>query len=184
MQQQHSLVHEAFHDKLTDLPNRAMFLERLGRTMQQVKEKPGGSYAVLFMDLDRFKTVNDTLGHEKGDQLLVAVARRLEGCLRAGDIVARLGGDEFTILLPNIADVAMAKMVATRILESVAAPFNLDGNTVRATFSIGIAMCEAQQYERSQDVLRDADTAMYAAKARGRARYEVFEPSMSPSGPN
>ncbi|MDO8531471.1 MAG: diguanylate cyclase [Dehalococcoidia bacterium] len=180
MQQQHSLIHEAFHDKLTDLPNRAMFLERLGRTMQQAREKQGRAYAVLFMDLDRFKPVNDTLGHEKGDKLLVAVARRLEGCLRAGDIVARLGGDEFTILLPSIADVTMAKMVATRILESVAAPFDLDGQVVRATFSIGIAMCETQQYEQPQDVLRDADTAMYAAKARGRARYEVFEPSMSP----
>ncbi len=184
MQQQHSLVHEAFHDKLTDLPNRAMFLEKLGRTMQQVKEKPGGGYAVLFMDLDRFKTVNDTLGHEKGDQLLVAVARRLEGCLRAGDVVARLGGDEFTILLPNITDVAMAKMVSARILQSVAAPFELDGATVRTTFSIGIAMCGARQYERPEDALRDADTAMYVAKAAGRNRFEVFAPSMSPNGPN
>ncbi len=154
MQQQHSLAHEAFHDKLTDLANRAMFLEELGRTMRQVKEKPDGGYAVLFMDLDRFKTVNDTLGHEKGDQLLVAVARRLEGCLRAGDIVARLGGDEFTILLPNATGVAVAQQVSDRILKSIAAPFDVNGNAVRTTFSIGIAMCGARQYERPEDVLR------------------------------
>ena len=184
MQQQHSLVHEAFHDKLTDLPNRALFLEELGRTMRHVKEKPGGGYAVLFMDLDRFKTVNDTLGHDKGDQLLVAVARRLESCLRAGDIVARLGGDEFTILLPNATGVAVAQQVSDRVLKAIAAPFDVNGSAVRTTFSIGIAMCGARQYERPEDVLRDADAAMYVAKANGRNRYEVFEPSMNPSGSN
>ncbi len=134
-------------------------------------------FAVLFLDLDRFKLINDSLGHMVGDQLLVGIARRLEPCLRPGDTVARLGGDEFTILLEEIRDTSEAIAVAKRVEAELSQPFNLRGHEVYTTVSIGIAPSETG-YDRPEDILRDADTAMYRAKSLGKARHEVFNKSM------
>src|SRR5205085_6117866 len=134
-------------------------------------------YAVLFLDLDRFKNVNDSLGHSIGDQLLIAMARRLEHCIRGNDMVARLSGDEFAILLDGITDSDEAKTMARRIQEKLAAPFNLSGHEVFTTASIGIAL-SSTGYDHPENMLRDADTAMYRAKAQGKACYEVFDKGM------
>jgi len=169
------LRHEACHDALTGLPNRAFFINCLERAIARSQRQGGNSeshlFAVLFLDLDRFKVINDSLGHLIGDQLLIAIARRLESCLRPGDLVARLGGDEFTILLKNIADLNEATLVAERIQGSLALPFDLDGQEVFTTASIGISLSGTGE---PGDLLRDADTAMYCAKKCGKARYEVF----------
>ncbi len=173
-------------DALTGLPNRTLFVDRLARSVERAKRRKGSLFAVLFLDLDRFKVVNDSLGHMIGDQLLIAIARRLESCLRAGDTVARLGsdrllarlgGDEFTILLDDIRDVSEATRVADRIQKELMFPFNLGGHDVFTTASIGIAL-SATGYERPEDLLRDADTAMYRAKALGKARCEIFDTVM------
>lgn len=182
-------LHErAFYDVLTGLPNRGLFMDRLSQTVDRAKRHPGYRFAVLFLDLDRFKVVNDSLGHLVGDQLLIAIARRLEACLRAEDTVARLGGDEFTILLENIEDISHATRVAERIHQELSAPFNLDGHEVFTGASIGIVLSqEVMQgvstidYDRPEDLLRDADTALYRAKALGKARYEVFDTTMHQS---
>ena len=182
-------LHErAFYDSLTGLPNRALFMDRLGQAVERAKRHPDYRFAVLFLDLDRFKVVNDSLGHLIGDQLLVAIARRLEACLRAEDTVARLGGDEFTILLENIQEVRDATCVAQRIQQELMAPFNLDGHEVFTGASIGIVLSREitpgvciTEYDRPQDLLRDADTALYRAKALGRTRYEVFDLTMHQS---
>ena len=171
------LVHDAFHDALTNLPNRALFSDLLGRSIGRARRREDYRFAVLFLDMDRFKIVNDSLGHIIGDQLLVAVARRLEGCVRPGDTVARLGGDEFTILVDDIAEVSDATRVADRILRELQRPFNLSGQEVFTSTSIGLALSETG-YERADDLLRDADLAMYRAKALGKARYEVFDTAM------
>src|SRR5688572_6636083 len=134
-------------------------------------------FAVLFLDLDRFKLVNDSLGHMIGDQLLVGIARRLETCLRPGDTVARLGGDEFTILLEDIDEIREAVAVAKRVEKELGLPFNLGGHEVFTTVSIGIAP-SSTGYERPEDVLRDADTAMYRAKSLGKSRHELFDKEM------
>jgi diguanylate cyclase (GGDEF)-like protein/PAS domain S-box-containing protein len=174
------LFRHAFYDELTGLPNRALFLERLGRALEHGKRRPDYVYAVLFLDLDRFKLVNDSFGHVVGDQLLVAIARRLEKCLRPNDTVARLGGDEFTILLDDIKDVSGATQVFDRIQAELTAPFALEGHEVFTSASIGIAL-GAPRYERPEDLLRDSDTAMYHAKTLGKARYEVFDTEMHES---
>ena len=174
------LLHSAFHDSLTGLPNRALFMDRLGHAVERAKRRENYLFAVLFLDLDRFKVVNDSLGHMAGDQLLLAIASRITACLRSADTVARLGGDEFTILLEDIKDVSYAKHVANRIHEELMLPFNLSGNEVFTTTSIGIAL-SATGYERPEQLLRDADTAMYQAKARGKARHEVFDIAMHAS---
>ncbi len=179
-------LHErAFYDSLTGLPNRALFMDRLQHTVERAKRHPNNRFAVLFLDLDRFKVVNDSLGHLIGDQLLVEIARRLKACLRAEDTVARLGGDEFTILLENISDVNQAIRVAQRIQHEFKAPFNLDGHEVFSGASIGIVLSRevnqgnySNKYDRPEDLLRDADTALYRAKALGKARYEVFDQTM------
>ncbi|HEY9805475.1 MAG TPA: PAS domain S-box protein, partial [Candidatus Obscuribacterales bacterium] len=171
------LLHDAFHDVLTGLPNRALFMDRLGLAIERSK-RPGNSlFAVLFLDLDRFKVINDSLGHMIGDQLLIAIARRLEACLRGGDTVARLGGDEFTILLEDIVDVHDATRIASRIHQALQSPFNLQGQEVFTSVSIGITLSETG-YDWPEDLLRDADTAMYRAKSLGRACHEVFDRTM------
>ncbi|MDY7094262.1 MAG: EAL domain-containing protein [Acidobacteriota bacterium] len=171
------LVHDALHDALTGLPNRALFLDRLNHALNRSRRRDSYHFAVLFLDLDRFKVVNDSLGHMLGDELLTAIARRLEACLRMGDTVARLGGDEFAILLDDLDRTEDAVEVSLRILEDLQAPFHLDGHELFATASIGIAL-SVTGYERAEEVLRDADTAMYRAKSQAEKRPVVFDPTM------
>jgi len=213
------LVHNAFHDALTGLPNRVLFMDRLRRAVEYSKRHQDYLFAVLFLDLDRFKVINDSLGHTLGDQLLIAIARQLEGCLRPTDTVARFGGDEFTLILEDIKDISDAVRVAERIQRSLSSPFNLrvaagellPGNSpsqqgeplpkeapahsyeVFTTASIGITLnitgrnnLTAFQHRSPstlftatpEDLLRDADNAMYRAKELGKARYEIFDPAM------
>jgi diguanylate cyclase (GGDEF)-like protein len=169
--------HAAFHDALTQLPNRAMFTELLAAEIETSKYRRDRQFAVLFLDLDRFKTINDSLGHTYGDLLLVTLAERLEQCLRPVDSLARFGGDEFAILLNNVEGSGEAVRVAERIQQAIARPFNLDGHSAFTSASIGIAMSSAG-YKEPADILRDADTAMYRAKENGKARYEMFDQSM------
>ena len=174
-------------DALTGLPNRILLLDRIGRSPRAVAGDPEARFAVLFLDLDRFKMINDSLGHLVGDQLLIAFARRLEGCLRTSDVVsphraehtiARLGGDEFTILLDGI-EVGRRCRQGGRADPGAPwpSPFDLDGHELFVTTSIGITIGEPG-YRRPEDLLRDADTAMYSAKAAGKSRYEVFDSAM------
>lgn len=212
------LVHDALHDTLTGLPNRALFMDRLGHAIELSKRRPEVLFAVLFIDLDRFKVVNDSLGHLVGDRLLIAIAQRLEICLRAGDTVARLGGDEFAILLENIKSTEDATQIAERVQAELAEPFYLNEYQVFSSASIGIVCSglphppsESSEllnpgngenidretslsslssdssgqnvplqilYERPEELLRDADAAMYHAKGLGKARHEVFDLSM------
>ena len=171
------LFRHAFYDDLTGLPNRVLFLERLGRAVGRARGRTDGGFAVLFLDLDRFKTVNDGLGHHVGDLLLVAIARRLEACVRPGDTVARLGGDEFTVLVEDLKDAGAAEQLAGRVQAELSRPFSLVGHDVYTSASIGIAL-GGPSYHRHEDVLRDADIAMYRAKTLGKARYEVFDRAM------
>ncbi|MEA2165382.1 MAG: hypothetical protein QOK37_3509 [Thermoanaerobaculia bacterium] len=170
------LTHDAFHDVLTQLPNRALFMDRLDSSLERSRRYSDSQFAVLFLDLDRFKVVNDSLGHALGDQLLVGVADRLRALLGPTDTVARLGGDEFTILL-EIDHLAGAVRTAERIQEDLRVPFRVGEHEIFTTASIGIAL-SATGYERPQDMLRDADIAMYRAKSRGRAVHEVFDKTM------
>ncbi len=171
------LLHDAFHDSLTSLPNRALMVDHLENAVERAKRHKDYRFAVLFLDLDSFKVVNDSLGHLAGDQLLIKIARRLESCVRPGDTVARLGGDEFTVLLDYIHDFDEAEVVAERIRAALERPFNLDGQNVFSSASMGIAQSSAE-YESAEDILRDADTAMYQAKYKGRGQREVFEKDM------
>ncbi|MBW4637897.1 MAG: EAL domain-containing protein [Gloeocapsa sp. UFS-A4-WI-NPMV-4B04] len=171
------LWHQACHDALTGLPNRILFIERLDRAIKRTKRQKEFLFAVLFLDLDRFKVVNDSLGHLIGDQLLIAIAHRLEACLRPTDTVARFGGDEFTILLENIKDINHAVQIAERIQQELTLPFNLSGHEVFTTASIGITLSTTNSH-RPEDILSDADTTMYRAKASGKARCEIFDPTM------
>lgn len=171
------LRHNALHDGLTNLPNRALFMNRLAYALNLTKRHEDYLFAVLFLDLDRFKVVNDSLGHMAADQLLVAIARCLESCLRPEDTVARLGGDEFAILLNGIKDIYEAIRVVKRIQEKLKLPFNLNGQEVFTSTSVGIAL-NTTGCKQPEDLLRDADTAMYRAKAGGKARYEVFNTAM------
>ena len=167
-----------FLDPLTGLYNRAVFVEGLGRRLEEFKlRRTSASFAVLYLDLDRFKIVNDSLGHLVGDELLIAASRRLESCLRHGDALARLGGDEFAILLNGLVDDGQANGIAFRIQEALSAPFSIGGREVFTSASIGIAYGPAH-YTNPDEVMRDADTAMYHAKARGKARHEVFDADM------
>jgi diguanylate cyclase (GGDEF)-like protein len=171
------LQRDALYDPLTGLPNHVLFRERLAHMLQRAKRRAEYRFAVLFLDLDRFKVVNDSLGHHVGDELLAAVAGRLKASLRLEDTVARLGGDEFAILLENIDDIADATRVAERIQRELSAPINLSGYEVFTSTSIGIAL-STSSYDQPEYLLRNADMAMYRAKASGRARYEVFDRAM------
>jgi diguanylate cyclase (GGDEF)-like protein/PAS domain S-box-containing protein len=170
------LVHNAFHDALTGLPNRALFHEHLRAAIDRAARRLT-TFAVLFLDFDRFKVVNDSLGHSEGDKLLVQIARRLESCLRTSDIVARLGGDEFTILLDEFDDTEDAFSIIERIQQSLKEPFELSGREVFTSASIGIAVSNAA-YTKPEELLRDADIAMYRAKESGRACYQIFNQAM------
>ncbi len=171
------LVHDAFHDALTGLPNRAWFMEQLQVSLNQARKKPERLFAMLFLDLDRFKLINDSIGHLVGDQLLIGIAQRLRQCVRPVDKVARLGGDEFTILLDGLRDEHEAIEIAERIQKQVAQPFTLNGYETFTTASIGISFSNIG-YERAEDFLRDADTAMYQAKFLGKARHVIFDKGM------
>jgi diguanylate cyclase (GGDEF)-like protein/PAS domain S-box-containing protein len=174
-------------DALTGLPNRILFMDRLGRAIYRKRRRPDYLFAVLFLDLDRFKDINDSLGHLVGDELLIAVAMRLEASTRASDsvgrfmppphTVARFGGDEFTILLDNIKHVPDATLVAERLQLALSQPFYIEGHEIYTSVSIGI-VADATGYERAEDLLRDADTAMCQAKSLGRSRYQVFDAAM------
>lgn len=168
---------QATRDALTDLPNRALFSELLAQAVEHARRDPQYRFAVLFLDVDRFKVVNDSLGHLLGDQLLVAVAHRLEHCVRPHDTVARLGGDEFAILLEGATQSPEPDWVAGRIQQALGRPFEIHGHEVFTTVSIGIAV-GSTGYERPEDVLRDADLAMYRAKAEGRSRHQMFDATM------
>lgn len=169
--------HAAFHDALTGLPNRSLFAELLTAEIESARVRPNHLFAVLFIDLDRFKNINDSLGHSYGDLLLVAFAERLERILRPVDTLARFGGDEFAILLSNLADHHTAVSVAERILADLTNPFDLNKNSSFTSASIGIALSNSG-YDRPDDFLRDADTAMYRAKENGKGRFEVFDKDM------
>ena len=172
------LEHQVFHDSLTGLPNRALFVNRLQHAFERA-ERHGGSVGVMFLDLDGFKEVNDSLGHEAGDRLLVVVAERLRSCLRPQDTAARLGGDEFTVLLENLRGVQEAIRVAERISEGLKAPYDLGEHTSQTnpvasvSSSIGIALGGLDLRDPAE-LLRWADLAMYQAKREGKARYRVF----------
>jgi len=174
------LQHDALHDDLTCLANRVLFMDRLSCSMADFERTPENQFAVLFFDLDRFKNVNDSLGHPLGDKLLKGIAQRLEHYLRPGDTVARIGGDEFAILLNRINDIPGAIHVAERIQELLGMTFSIDGHEVFVTASIGIAH-SATGYRTPDEIMRDADIAMYRAKAAGKARYEVFDRNMHQS---
>jgi diguanylate cyclase (GGDEF)-like protein len=171
------LTRQAFRDALTGLPNRALFMDRLSHGLTRARRRHE-HVAVLFLDLDRFKVINDTLGHTVGDQLLVEVSNRLGSSLRPGDTVARLGGDEFGLLLEDVADAETAELVALRIEAELAKPLSFEGREVFVTASIGIAL-SSERLGTPEEVLRDADLAMYHAKAKGKARHEIFDGTMS-----
>jgi diguanylate cyclase (GGDEF)-like protein len=186
---QDKLVHDALHDPLTQLGNRKLFLDRLAHLLQRARRASANHFAVLFVDLDRFKSINDGLGHQSGDQLIIATAQRLSTCLRQTDLVvrdralarehlvARLGGDEFVILLDQVASAESAIVVAERIMSVLAEPFEVADQRVFVTASVGIAL-SASGYADVEDILRDADIAMYHAKQTGRARWVMFDQTM------
>lgn len=172
------LERQAFFDPLTQLPNRALFMNRVRHLFQRARRVPDGlRFAVLYLDVDRFKGVNDGLGHQAGDELLIQIARRLERCVRPSDTLARQGGDEFTALLEDISSETDATLVAARIRDELSTPFHVQGQDLFASLSIGIAF-SSSHYERAEEMLRDADTAMYRAKANGRSRCQIFDAGM------
>ena len=171
------LTHEAFHDPLTGLPNRNLFLDRLDLAIRQHRRDHDRKFAVVFLDMDRFKKINDTYGHNAGDQLLIGFSNRLSTFLRPGDSVARLGGDEFAILLMEISGLGEATRVAERIHEQISRKFEIDGKELYTSASIGIALSDTK-YEHSSDLLRDADQAMYRSKREKRGPYTVFDTLM------
>ena len=171
-----ALAHQALHDALTGLPNRALVTDRLSHALVRSARHGGSGVAVLFLDLDRFKLVNDSLGHAAGDQVLTAVAARLGAAVRDSDTVGRFGGDEFIVVCEDAADGAEVLVLAQRLAESLNAPFAIDGGEVFLSVSIGVALSASS--ESPEELLRDADAAMYRAKERGRARVEVFDETM------
>jgi diguanylate cyclase (GGDEF)-like protein/PAS domain S-box-containing protein len=170
------LQHDALHDGLSGLPNRALFMDRVEQVMQRARRAPGIGCAVLYLDIDRFKLVNDSLSHAVGDHLLVALAGRIAAVLRPGDTVARIGGDEFTMLLDGVTNGDEAMLIAERVQRALADPFAVDGHDLFVTASIGLALSESDT--SPPDLIRNADIAMYDAKRRGRARCAIFDQSM------
>jgi|GEM_PF-3865223 len=168
------LFQEAVHDSLTGLPNRSLFIKRVTQSINLKKTRPSYHFAILFIDLDRFKIINDSLGHLIGDQFLIDISVRLKNCLRPQDTIARLGGDEFAILLHDIQAIEMAVEIVERLQKELAKPLWLDNHEIFPSASIGIAF-SAVVYENVEDIIRDADIAMYRAKAAGRSRYAVFD---------
>jgi diguanylate cyclase (GGDEF)-like protein len=171
------LAYDSLHDALTGLPNRVLFMDRLKHTLEHTKRYNERGFSVVFLDVDHFKLVNDSLSHRVGDQLLIAIAQRLRVCLRMSDTVARLGGDEFVFLLEEIADLEAAISTVNRIQDKIKEPFSLDGHAIQITGSFGIVLYQ-DEYTTADEILQDADIAMYRAKAQGKARYEVFNPFM------
>lgn len=167
----------AYHDPLTGLPNRALFLDRARQAKKRTSRRPDQLFAMLLMDLDHFKSVNDSLGHLAGDQCLVSLSQRLVKCLRPGDTAARLGGDEFAILIESLSEPSSAIHVADRLHQELAAPIVVNGQEISVTVSIGGA-CWEQRYDQPEDLFRDADTAMYRAKELGGARTVLFDRSI------
>jgi diguanylate cyclase (GGDEF)-like protein/PAS domain S-box-containing protein len=168
------IYHQAFHDTLTNLPNRALFMEHLNMAIKRGKRRQDYHFAVLYLDIDRFKLVNDSLGHSVGDNLLTAFADRLQGSLRDIDTLARLGGDEFVILLEDIEDGPYASGVAERLQQELKLPFVVNGEEVYAPSSFGV-VDRTQDYDLPEDIIRDADSAMYHAKEKGRAQFKIFD---------
>jgi diguanylate cyclase (GGDEF)-like protein/PAS domain S-box-containing protein len=171
------LLYDAYHDALTGLPNRAWFVGLLKSSLKIARQDKEALFAILFLDLDRFKIINDSIGHLCGDQLLIGIAERLKRCIRQNDKIARLGGDEFTILIQGFKDMKEVTDIAERIQEEISAPFNLSGYETSTTASIGIAL-SSSEYIKPEDLLRDADTAMYEAKSLGKAQYVIFDRGM------
>ncbi len=171
------LIHDAFHDVLTGLANRALFIDHLRLRIERAKREINPLFAILFLDFDRFKVINDSLGHSEGDKLLIAVAQRLESTLRSSDLIARLGGDEFTILLNELDDPNQASQIASRIQELLNTPFELAGGEIFMSASIGIALGSDGSIS-AEDMLRNADIAMYRAKSKGKARHQLFDQAM------
>ena len=171
------LIHDAFHDTLTGLPNRALLMDRLGISIERSRRQEKYSFAVLFMDLDNFKEINDSLGHLIGDQLLITAGNLLKASLRPTDTLARMGGDEFVILLEDIGGINDVTLVAKRINNELKTSVVISDNPISVTASIGIVIIPPR-YILADDILRDADIAMYRAKANGRAKYEIFDPAM------
>jgi diguanylate cyclase (GGDEF)-like protein len=184
----YKLFHDTFYDTLTGLPNRAFFVKQIARKFSSTEENKNSLVAVIFLDLDRFKIVNDNFNHQVGDQLLITVTKRLKSCVRPQDIIARIGGDEFAVLLTNISQVQQAALVADEMQKKINLPFNLKGEEIFISASFGIAFnqinCENSEdiellvNPQPEELLRDAHTAMYRAKALGKARYEVFSTGM------
>ncbi|BAH42077.1 probable signaling protein [Brevibacillus brevis NBRC 100599] len=175
-QSEETIHHLAYHDALTDLPNRRMYVQQLSKEMMQAKRFQS-SLAVLFLDLDRFKDVNDSFGHDVGDMLLIEASKRLQACLKPGDVVARLGGDEFTIMQNQLLDRNEATELAEQIMYQLQRPFELDGHVFNVSCSIGIALYP-QDGDNPEDLLKRADTALYTVKSRGKNGYDFFDPSM------
>jgi diguanylate cyclase (GGDEF)-like protein len=171
------LMHDSLHDGMTGLPNRILFLDRLGQAIQSCKRRTGSTFSVLFIDIDQFKVINDSLGHLTGDQLLISIGRRMKSCLRSSDTIARFGGDEFAVLLEITGEKKSASIVVEKIQTAIQQPVKLDGHELHVTASIGLVMSIAG-YDQPDDILRDADIAMYHAKASGKARFEIFDVKM------
>jgi diguanylate cyclase (GGDEF)-like protein len=172
------LTRHAFYDSLTNLPNRSLFMDRLHNSLERRKRYKDYTFAVLFLDVDRFKVINDSLGHVIGDHLLIMISQRLKGHIRSIDTIARFGGDEFAILMEDTKETGHANELADRIQEEMRLPYSVFGHEIFATVSIGIVLSNLSDYSRPDELLRDADTAMYHAKAQGRARHVTFNSSM------
>ena len=169
------LTRQAFYDSLTNLPNRALFIDRLFSSLERKKRYTDHSFAILFLDLDRFKVINDSLGHMIGDRLLIMLAQRLKKHIRASDTIARFGGDEFAVLMEDAKEISD---IAERFHSEMRSPFSISGREIFITMSIGIVMSNTADYTRPEELLRDADTAMYHAKERGKARHVIFDSTM------